>query len=172
MQNNRFNTCASYFFINLSRAFLKNKRYYYKNKKLNEAVLAKAMSGLNKNKIIIISEKNDKFVVKLTEKGRKIVKEMQFYNMKIEKSKKWDGRWRVVIFDIPENKRRHMRDAMRKKLQRLGFYQMQKSVWVMPYECEKEIQLICEVFNVSPFVNIITSEKIYNDDNLRRYFKV
>ena len=110
--------------------------------------------------------------MKLTEKGKKIVKEIQFDNLKIDKPKFWDGKWRVVIFDIPENKRRHMRDAMRQKLQKIGFYQMQKSVWAFPYPCEKEIQLLCEIFEVNPFVNMITSNKIYKDDALRKYFKL
>lgn len=163
---------SPYFLINIARAILKDKRYNKRNADINEAILSRSMAGLNKNKIIIIKEKDGRFTVKLTEKGKKIVREIQFDNLKIDKPKIWDGRWRIIIFDIPENKRRRMRDAMRQKLQRLGFYQMQKSVWVFPYECEKEIQLLCEVFEVNPFVNIITSEKIYNDSALKNYFKL
>ncbi len=163
---------SPYFLINLARLALKDKKYSRKKYKVSDIVLARSMAGLNKNKIVILKKEKGKFVVKLTEKGRKVVREIQFDNLKIDKPKKWDGKWRIVIFDIPENKRRRMRDAMRQKLQNIGFYQFQKSVWVYPYPCEKEIQLLCEVFGVSPFVNIITSGEIYNDDNLRRYFKL
>ncbi|OGZ79238.1 MAG: CRISPR-associated endonuclease Cas2 [Candidatus Staskawiczbacteria bacterium RIFOXYD2_FULL_37_9] len=163
---------SPYFLISLARYFLRKEKYKNKNYKGKDIILARSMAGLNKNKIIIIKEGKEKFVVKLTEKGRRVVREMGFEYMRIDKPETWDGKWRIVIFDIPENKRRRMRDAMRQKLQGLGFYQMQKSVWVFPYECEKEIQLLCEVFEVNPFVNIITSEKIYNDDALRKHFKL
>ncbi|TSC95060.1 MAG: hypothetical protein CEN87_72 [Parcubacteria group bacterium Licking1014_1] len=164
---------SPFFLINIARGIVKYKKYNERgNKVTNEANLAKSLSGLNKNKIIIIKNKKDKFTVKLTKKGKKIVKEILFEGMKIEKQKIWDKKWRIVIFDIPEQKKRHMRDAMRQKLQRIGFYQLQKSVWVHPYPCEKEVQLLCEVFSINPFVNIITAEKIYDDDILLECFKL
>ncbi|MEK6897112.1 MAG: hypothetical protein AABW93_01130, partial [Nanoarchaeota archaeon] len=93
-------------------------------------------------------------------------------DMKIKKQKIWDKSWRVVIFDIPERSGRIARNAMRWKMKNMGFFQLQKSVWVFPYPCEKEIQLISEIYNVNPFVNIITAERIFNDDNLSKYFKI
>lgn len=164
---------SPFFLINIARGLIKSKksnidRYKY----TDEAKLAKSLGGLNKNKIIIIKEERGKFIVKLTEKGKKVVREILFDGMNIKKQKVWDKKWRIVVFDIPERKRRHMRDAMRQKLQSIGFFQLQKSVWVHPYPCEKEIRLLCEVFGINPFVNIITAEKIYNDDNLIKYFKL
>ncbi len=164
---------SPYFFINIARGLIRYKKYNKNsNKDINETRLAKSLGGLNKNKIIIIKKEKDKFTVRLTEKGKKVVKGILFDGMSIEKQKIWDKKWRIVIFDIPERKRRHMRDAMRQKLQIVGFYQLQKSVWVYPYPCEKEIQLLCEVFGINPFVNIVTAEKIYNDDVLLKHFKL
>ncbi len=160
------------FLINITKAIIKDRKYKKKYGDLNENSLARSLSGLNKNKIIIIEEKEGKFKVKLTEKGKKVVKEILFDDMKIEKQSVWDKKWRVIIFDIPEKKGKRARDAMRWKLRNMGFFQLQKSVWVCPYPCEKEVQLICEVFKINPFVNIVTAEKIYNDDNLRKYFKL
>ena len=90
--------------------------------------------------------------------------------MEIEKQKIWDKKWRIIIFDIPEKRGRIARDVLRSKLQKLGFYLIQKSVWVYPYPCEKEVQLLCEMFNINPYVNIITAERIYNDNSVKRYF--
>ncbi len=163
---------SPYFLINITRAIIKNKKYNKKYRNLNENALAQSLSGLNKNKIIIVKETEGKFTVKLTEKGKKVVKEILFDNMKIEKQEIWDKKWRIVIFDIPERKGRRARNAMREKLQKLNFFQLQKSVWACPYPCEKEVQLICEVFNINPFVNIVLAEKIYNDDYLKKYFKL
>lgn len=162
---------SPYFLVNIARGFIKYKKYNKRYNNVDESSLARSLAGLNKNKIIILKREKYKFIVKLTEKGKKIVKEIQFENMEIEKQQMWDKKWRIVIFDIPEYKKRHMRDAMRQKLQMIGFYQLQKSVWIHPYPCEKEIQLICEFFEINPFVNIITAEKIYNDDILIKHFK-
>jgi len=162
---------SPYFLIALTKSLLREKKYLA-DRGIKEKNLRRSLAGLNKNKIVVIKNEKDKFVVRLTEKGRSIVKEILFDDMKIEKQKSWDKKWRIVIFDIPEKKRRSMRDAMRFKLQLLGFYQMQKSVWVCPYPCEKEIQLVCEVFDINPYVNLITAEKIYNDDVLAKHFKL
>ena len=56
-----------------------------------------------------------------------------------------DGEWRIVIFDIPE-KFKKAREALRMKLKELGFLELQKSVFIFPYECEDEINFIVEVF--------------------------
>jgi len=160
------------FLYNLARAILKykngNKKYKYSEVKQ----IARSLNGLNKNKILILKESNGKFTVRLSESGKKVIKEIQFENMKIEKQKVWDKKWRVIIFDIPEGRRKVGRDALRSKLKKLGFYLIQKSVWVYPYPCEKEIQLLCEIFEINPYVNIITAEKIYNDDLVKKYFRL
>lgn len=163
---------SPYFLINITRSILRNRRYHKKYGNFKEKNLLKSLTGLNKNKIIIVKEKNGEFIIRLSEKGRKVVEKILFNDMKIEKQKVWDKKWRIVIFDIPEKRGRRGRDAIRVKLQSLGFCQFQKSAWIYPYPCEKEVRLICEVYEISPFVNIITAEKIYNDDNLRKYFKL
>lgn len=163
---------SPYFFINIAKTIIKSKKYNKKND-TNEKSLVRSLSGLNKNKIIILKNYENKFTVELTEKGRKVVNEILFDKMAIEKQKIWDKKWRIVIFDIPEEKLgKCMRNSIRLKLQLIGFYQLQKSVWVYPYPCEKEVQLICEIYESNPYVNIITAEKIYNDDLLIKYFKL
>ncbi|MCX6723972.1 MAG: hypothetical protein NT155_02220 [Candidatus Staskawiczbacteria bacterium] len=161
---------SPYFLINIARAILKDKKCNKEKNSTNEVNLSRSLAGLNKNRIIILKREGDNFTVRLTEKGKRLVRSIQFDNMKIEKQEVWDGKWRIVIFDIPERRGKHVRDAMRWKLQKLGFYQFQKSVWACPYPCEGEIRLLCEVLGASPFVNIITAQEIYNDGNLRKYF--
>lgn len=163
---------SPYFLYNLAREIIRynNKSRKYKYSEVKK--IARSLSGLNKNKIIILKEVNGKFVVKLSESGKSLIKEIQFENMKIEKPKKWDRKWRIIIFDIPEAGHRIARDVLRGKLQKLGFYLIQKSVWVYPYPCEKEIQLMCEIYEINPYVNIVMAEKIYNDDAIKKYFRL
>lgn len=157
---------------NIAKEIIKIKKKDWEDKNADPKKLSRSLTGLNKNKIIILKEVNGKFIIKLTEKGKKVVKEIQFENIKIEKPKKWDRKWRIIIFDIPEGGRRIARDALRNKLQKLGFYLIQKSVWVYPYPCEKEVQLLCEMFEINPYVNIITAENIYNDGAVKKYFRL
>jgi len=156
----------------IAKAIIRIKSRDWIDKNVDPKRLSRSLAGLNKNKIIILKEKNGKFIVKLTEAGKKVAREIQFENMKIEKTKVWDRKWHVIIFDIPEGLRKVGRDALRDKLKKLGFYLIQRSVWVYPYPCEKEVQLLCEIFEINPYVNIITAEKIYNDDAVRKYFKL
>ena len=161
---------SPYFFLNIARGIVRNRKYI--KKKYDERKAARALERLKKNRLLILNEKDGKFEVELTEKGKRKVREIQFQNMKIEKPAVWDKKWRVVIFDIPEKYKKRARDALREKLKELGFYPLQKSVWIIPYPCEKEIQFLCELFDITPFVNIIIAENIYNDVKLKKHFKL
>lgn len=161
---------SPYFLLNIAKGILRDKKYF--KKKLDERKVARALERLKKNRIIILNEKNGKFKVELTEEGKRKVKEIQFENLEIKKPSVWDGKWRVIIFDIPDKYKRRARDALREKLKELGFYPLQKSVWVIPYPCEKEIQFLVELFDIWPYVNTITAGNIYNDIKLRKYFKL
>lgn len=161
---------SPYFLLNIAKGIIRDRKYI--KKKLDERKIAKILERLKRNRLIILSEENGKFKVELTEKGKRKVKEIQFRNMKIEKPESWDGKYRLVIFDIPEKHKKRARDALREKLKELGFYPLQKSVWVCPYPCEKEIQFLVELFDIYPYVNIILAENIYNDLKLRKHFKL
>jgi phenylacetic acid degradation operon negative regulatory protein len=88
--------------------------------------------------------------------------------MVIEKEK-WDGKWRFVIFDIPE-KLKSGRDALRKKIKKLGFYELQKSVFIFPYKCADEIAFIIEFFGIKKYVRHGTMDSIDDDIYLKKFF--
>lgn len=161
---------SPFFLVNLVKLFVKNKKYLkYEH---DRHKIAKAFERLKRSRLIILKEAHGKFIVELTEKGKRKVKEIKLDDMIIEIPPRWDGKWRIVIFDIPEKQHKRARNALREKLQKLGFYQLQKSVWAHPYPCEKEVQFLCELFSISRFVNIITADKIYNDIILRKFFNL
>jgi len=159
---------SPFFLVNLARAFLRSKKYC-KNEYDNHKV-ARAFERLKRNRLIILKEKQGKFIVELTEWGKRKIEEMKLDDLVIKKPSVWDKKWRIIIFDIPEKYYKRARNALRDKLRKLNFFQLQKSVWVMPYPCEKEIQFLCELFDITRFVNVITADKIYNDIILRKYF--
>lgn len=82
---------------------------------------------------------------------------------------KWDGRWRVVIWDIPE-KRRATRDIVRAHLKQLGFVGIQQSVWVTPWPCRQEIRAIRSTLDLNPGLLFFETDTIEGDDQLKRWF--
>lgn len=146
-----------------------------KYRKFSDKQIKKAIYTLKHRKLVeIIKEKDDKIRVALTNKGMKRVKEFCFENIKIQKPNHWDGKWRVLIFDIPTKPKiyNQARDAMRHKVKKLGFFQLQKSVWVYPYECEDELLLIAEIYNVQKFIEILTVEKLLHKKEIESKFKL
>ncbi|MFA7209630.1 MAG: hypothetical protein WC120_05150 [Parcubacteria group bacterium] len=145
------------------------------SKKYSKTQFQNAYKNLHHRKLIeIIEEGGDKFKVQLTNTGKKRVKEFSFDLLKIQKPKKWDGKWRILIFDIPSKPSiyNQARNALRNKIKDLGFYQMQKSVWVYPYECTDEILFVAEAFSVQKHIEIITAEKLLHEEKIKRVFKL
>ena len=160
---------SPYFGIQLWKHILKLKTPYEEHMEELKK-FSMALRRLKQSRLVLISEKEDgAFVTELTEQGRRRVREFQFADLKIKKLKVWDKIWRMVAFDIPNTKNK-ARGALRSKLKYLGFYQIQKSIWVFPYPCEQEIEFLVELFGVYPYVHLMEVRKIKNDSKLKRHF--
>ena len=86
------------------------------------------------------------------------------------RNKKWDKKWRVIIFDIPEELHNE-RNNLRRKLKSLGFYILQKSVFVFPYPCEEELGDLCAKIGVGDYVDIIVAESIgFKEEEIKQIF--
>ena len=108
----------------------------------------------------------------LTKEGKKRAGRFQIDSLEIQKPKRWDKKWRIVIFDIP-HENRLVREALRGFLKRLGFCQVQKSVWAYPYDCRDEIKLIRDFFGVPPSqLCLIVAAEIEQAYELRKRFKL
>ena len=122
------------------------------------------------DRLIDYKEDKDGFVkIVLTKEGQKKALKFKIDEMEIKKPAKWDGEWRVVIFDIPERFKK-AREALRMKLKELGFLELQKSILVLPYECEDEINFIMEVFLIRPFVRFVRAKAFTNEEQLKIKF--
>lgn len=106
-----------------------------------------------------VQEKDGCMVYKLTKKGEKKVKKLIFDELVVPKPKAWDKKWRLVIFDIPESRRKE-RVAFRKKLKEIGFYQCKKSVWIHPFPCLEEIEFLIAKLYIKPFVKLFTVDEM------------
>lgn len=107
----------------------------------------------------------------LTPQGEKVLKRWEQTNYKINKPKKWDKKWRIVIFDIPERKKK-VREEIRQILTRAGFKRLQDSVWVYPYDCEDVIGLLKMDFGIGRDLLYVIADQIENDKYLRQEFNL
>ena len=107
----------------------------------------------------------------LTKEGKEKALTLKLEKIKIKDSKRWDGKWRIVIFDIPEDIKRK-REIIRYLLKRIGFRELQKSVFVYPFDCEKEINYVVKNFHLKKYVRFIVAERIDNGEKIRRKFNL
>mgnify|MGYP001612911882 CR=1 FL=1 len=129
-----------------------------------------ALKRMQKQRLIEIKqEKDDKIVLLITEKGKKRLLEYNIDDMKIKKPEKWDKKWRVISFDIPE-KRKRTREALREKLKDLNFYPLQESLLVFPFSCRDEVDFIAEVFQIQKNITYFETLEINDDYKIRKYF--
>jgi len=159
---------SPYFWIQLSRNLQRRNRYFKNN--YSQTQISAAFGRLKRTNMVVLKEKNGKFTVKLSEKGKKKIQQITIDDLKNKKLEKWDGLWRVIIFDVPEQQK-YCRAALRDKIKNLGFYQLQKSVWVFPYDCEKEIELLANSLGIYDCVIFIEAKRINDDEKIKQHFK-
>lgn len=105
----------------------------------------------------------------LTETGKVRAMRYRLYSMKIAEQQKWDGLWRIVMFDIPEDKR-SSRLAINLALKKLGCVQYQKSVFITPYPCAEEINFVGECFDSRCHLRLITAKEIEGEIKIKKHF--
>jgi len=140
-------------------------------KKYQKRKIISAFDYLKRRGLIELKRENHDIKIFLTPKGKKIAQKYHLHDMKIKRPKKWDKKWRLVIFDIPHHLK-VKRNAFRKKLKDLKFYPLQKSVWIHPFECKKELELLRKFFGFSKKnVQLLLVEKIEDKEILRKLQK-
>ena len=156
---------SPYFTVNLLKNFSKWKKY--PRKKIYDTFYK-----LKKKGLIKIEKKNHQIYIFLTKEGKKRAGMFQIDSLKIKKPKKWDKKWRILIFDIAQLKKFY-REALRGKLKDLGFYQLQKSVWVHSFDCRSEIDLLKDFFGLSQKeMRLIIAGDIGEDKTIKKFFQL
>lgn len=133
-------------------------------KNVNKKDLGRIIKRLKKQEMISFKKSGNQISIQITEKGKKRLLEYDFENLDIRR-KKTDGKWRLVIFDIPEDKR-SARDVFRRKLLQLDFIRVQDSVFAGVYPCKNEIDFLCHYLGISDFVTLVSLDKIERGEQL------
>lgn len=132
----------------------------------------RSLSRLSKEKLIEEKRLADgSFKLVLTKKGREQAKKLSLLgdSIKFKRPKKWDGKWRIVVFDVPE-KDKAFRNILRNHLKELKFYKLQQSVFISPYPYEKPILELVDLYSAQLYVKVITAIMGNNEKELRKHF--
>jgi CRISPR-associated endonuclease Cas2 len=141
---------------------------YHVDQRVSAHRKAKGISQLKKQGLLEEYKKGGERYLRITQKGKV---EIIRYELKEKTRGRWDKKWRVVIFDIPEATRKD-RNFLRRQLKWLGFSELQKSVWVFPYETKNELKefiKLCKV-ELRGDIRFLTVDQIDEDGDLRRHF--
>lgn len=150
--------------LKLVEGFNRKKHRRYQS----PAYLRTVAQRLKRQGLVRVYEKNCETVMEITEKGRRKLEYYQFREKKTKK-RKWDGKWRMIIFDIKENVRLK-RDYLRQDMRDFGLVHLQDSVWVYPYECEEIIDLLKAQYGIGSELLYVVAAEIENDARLKKKF--
>lgn len=104
-----------------------------------------------------------------TSRGRDVLSTWEMSRYQIKLPRKWDKKWRVIIFDIPE-KKKAIRERAREILLAAGFQRLQDSVWVFPYDCEDIIGLMKTDLGIGKNLLYMIVDQLEDDRFLRMDF--
>lgn len=152
------------------RAYAVVRQIGKKWRELDRHRLKRAISALYRSRLIEERHGRDGTItLVLSEEGKRRALSYRLDDLRIKTPARWDRKWRVVLFDVPEGMKK-LRDAFRFRLRQLGFLELQKSVFVFPYPCEDEVAFVVEFYNARRFVRIILAESIDNALHLKKKF--
>lgn len=109
--------------------------------------------------------------LRLTSSGMRTLHIMEARAALANNPRRWDGRWRILIFDIPE-RRKHLRRSLRASLYTVGFARLQDSVWVYPYDCEDFVALLKADLKIGRELLYLIVDEMESDGVWKERFKL
>ena len=139
-------------------------------KHLDKRNARKTLMHLKYRKLIEVREKNGELQYKLTSKGRVKFEKIIIEELAIPTPKRWDKKWRLVLFDIPAESH-YKRKLFLHKLRLMDFYKLQDSAWIHPFDCEKEIGALIKHLELEKHVSLLAVESGNFTDHAIAHFK-
>jgi len=128
------------------------------NKKEKSQILfSQLVRRLKQNGYLKTLKIKDNKAIMITSKGINKLFKIQLKTM--ERTKRKDNKWQMILFDIPEGKRKQ-RNYFRESLRYLGYQQLQKSIWVCQYNTLKETKDLIKRYNLKPFIELLLIDRV------------
>ena len=140
--------------------------------KIERNSLNRTIRSLYESKLVLTKDNHDgTLTLVLSKEGEQLALTYDIENMWIKRPSRWDNKWRIVMFDVPEPLKK-VRDTLRMHFKNMEFYEFQKSVFIHPYDCKDEIDYLIEFYDIRKFVRFIIAEEIDNELDLKYHFKI
>lgn len=153
------------------KPFLKDENEFIVWKRFNVPYLKRILQRLEKEKLVNIKDDKNYQVVEITERGRRRILKCALDELVVEKPKSWDGKWRLISYDIPK-KYTSMRKILREYLHNWGFYPLHESVFLHAYPCGKQVEFLREYLGIGEYVRFFSVSRIENDRPFRDFFDI
>jgi hypothetical protein len=132
-----------------------NKRKYEREKSRKR--FSQIIKNLKNKGYLNVKDVKNRKAILITSRG---IKKLFEVGLKTNgRNKRPDKKWQMVLFDIPEVSRKS-RDLFRKQLKYLGYQNLQKSIWVCPYDVLKITQKLIKNYKLDRFVRLLLVEEI------------
>ena len=129
----------------------------------------KALRYLEEKNRIRVEERGNVAYLVLTHEGRIRLDEQAIWDLAVDTPRRWDKKWRLVMFDLPATRNR-VRQSFRLKLEDLGLQMYQRSVFIFPHDCQKEIRAIAHWYGVDDYVRYVVAEEIKDGRHFAKKF--
>lgn len=135
-------------------------RYGYRGAKaIREAKFRRmqfqALRRLKDAKLVAERREGNRIAITLTEKGV-----LEVIRLRILDAEMFDdNRFCIVAFDIPES-RRAVRYLLRQLLQKAGFAQLQKSVWISPFDVTLPLKDFLQKIGAERWTRIFVADEV------------
>jgi hypothetical protein len=130
--------------------------------------IVKTANRLERKGLVTIEKTGAGIKVKVTNKGKTEILKFEIDQWQ-PKKEVWDSKWRLVFFDIEETKSKKRKQIVH-YLKQLGMQEMQRSVYISPYDISKEIQYLREIFDVPGEIKYGVLEFLENSEDLKIIF--
>ena len=155
-------------FIDVVKEADRNKRQK-EWEKFNLWRLRQVIKRMQSSKLVEVKEEKGVPIIKITHKGKQKLLRYKIDEMVLESN--WDGKWRLVIYDVQTGKRANS-EMFRTMLNKLRFLKLQRSVYLSPFKCEDEIEYLRLLFEIGNEVQILKVGSLENEAAYRRYFGI
>lgn len=137
------------------------------DKRQRERELRRIISYMKTSKLI---EGSYQHGLQITAKGRQRLQSRNLAKLQVQPQDCWDGMWRLVLYDIPES-HKYGRNALTAKLNKLGFYQLQRSAWLHTFPCRDVIEEVTAHYKIDNYVSYLEILSVDNQTSIVEGFK-
>lgn len=129
----------------------------------SEQAVRSALSRMSRGGWLKVRRLGNRGYYSLTPKAKRLLEEGA-RRIFVRRTGAWDGRWRVLTYSIPE-RRREVRDELRKQLTWMGFGPLSSGTWISPHALEAEVEALVTRLGVRDLVSLFTATYLgYADD--------